>query len=168
MSRIIISSSEKVISRNRLPSQYAYACIFSISLFSYLIMRGSPDCPRLCPGCPLVPEDVTAELTSLAMLTEQEKRSYKYGGEGPASGRMADEHLSGVLRATFTVIESTNPEVETGDSAEQIINTRGRTHQQIRDAFEGCEEPVDKPNRFARAMGKTATCGPADKPFKFS
>jgi hypothetical protein len=78
---------------------------------------------------------------------------------------MADEHLSSVLRATFTITESTNPDVEAGDTAEKVINTRGRTHEQIRDAFETCEEPVNKPGRIAKAMGKAATCGPADKPF---
>ena len=128
-------------------------------------MRNADGCPRLCPDCPLTPEGVTAELVELAMLTEQEMRDYKYGGNGPASGRIADEHLSGVLRATFTVIESTNPNVEVGDTAAQIVSTHGRTHQQIKDGFGDCTTPVDKPGRVAKAMGKSATCGPMKSPF---
>ncbi|MDB5164580.1 MAG: hypothetical protein JWL89_206 [Candidatus Saccharibacteria bacterium] len=99
------------------------------------------------------------------MLSEQEMRDYKYGGDGPASSQMADENLSNVLVTTFTVVESRNPEVKVGDTAERVIRTRGRTHQQIKDGFEACGEPIDKPCRLARAMGKSATCGPADKPF---
>ena len=128
-------------------------------------MRSPSGCPRLCPDCPLVPTDVTAELTELSMLTEKEMRDYKYGGSGPASGRMADEDLAGVLRATFTVTESTNPDVEVGDTAKPIIYTYGRTHQQIKDSFGNCTTPVDKPGRVAKAMGKTATCGPTARLF---
>lgn len=98
------------------------------------------------------------------MLSEAEMREYKYGGNGPALGHMADEHLAGVLRATFTVTESTNPDIEVGDTAEELVSTYGRTHEQIKDRFGECSSP-DKPGMLARAVGASATCGGMKSPF---
>ncbi len=96
---------------------------------------------------------MTAELTDLAMMSEQEMRIY----EPLLSGRAADEYRAGTLRATFTVVESSDPLIGVGHVAVELISTGGKTHEVVRRGFDSCKGPTER-GRFAKALGMSATC----------
>lgn len=112
-------------------------------------------CPRLCVGCPALPEGVEAELVSLRQPSENFMRQIKYGGV--SHGRDADRLLSSQLVATFEVTNSSNPAVEVGDSARLLLTHRDIGHEEVRAAIDACERP-EQPGRLARLAGKQAVC----------
>jgi hypothetical protein len=120
------------------------------------MLGSSPQCPRLCPECPLKPAGVTAELTRLETLPEDEMRDFKYAGDADL-WRGADETLAETLRATFTVTNSTTSSVEVGAEASYDIRTQGQGHASIRRRFEDCTRPA-RLGVIARALGKSSRC----------
>lgn len=71
-----------------------------------------------------------------------------------------DQRLAELLIATFTVVESTDPAVSPGETAEGIISTQGKTHQQVQDGFRRCEKPHKPPFLLlAQMIGIKTTCG---------
>lgn len=116
----------------------------------------SPECPRLCVGCPALPGGVEAELTSLRQPSEEYMRTIKYGGM--SHGRDADRLLSSQLIATFEVVASENPDISVEDSAKLLLTHRDIVHQEVRDAIEACSGPIE-PSTLQRLLGKKAVCG---------
>lgn len=114
-------------------------------------------CPRLCVGCPALPEGVKAELTELQQPTEEYMRQIKYGGS--SHGREADRVLASRLVATFTVIESGNPGIiDVGDTARLLLTSPDIKHSDVREGIDGCIQPVN-PTGIQRMLGQKATCG---------
>lgn len=116
----------------------------------------SESCPKLCVGCPAVPEGVEAELTALGQPSEDFMRDLKYGNTG-LHGSAADSLISSLLIAEFEVTASITHGIDAGDTANLLFKSPNISHEKVRQSIEACVAPT-QPGRLQRALGKKAVC----------
>lgn len=105
-------------------------------------------CPRLCAACPMAPQGVTATVVAVSKLTSDEQRRLAMG-LGPEARASAERQL----RLKIEASETTNPQVEQGDVSYILVNSDGKTADELKEGVRTCTGPVyTRLQRFFRFL----------------